>query len=280
VANKLWSWVYADPDARAFLEGKADPPTPDGKPGMRINPAYTGQVWPAVTFPKSDLYCVKMRGDGGQQTDWCTLDMHPYTIDVHEAARAAGRGDTLVRRDTARDSQDNVIGWKKGAPQAPGQRAVLAVADAATAARYGLPTAKLRNSAGAFVAPTTEGLLAGVATMKPGAVASVLEPDPAARAADAYPLTMVSYATTAPSALNAAAGADRLGHRAATFPRACLGRHLPSAAGPDTRPIRGRTATVMATVPHWPARRAPVGRAGPDSATARRRRGRASRKPG
>jgi hypothetical protein len=175
---------------------------------MKVNPVYKVQSWPRDNFPKSDLYCIQLRADDQKDHDWCTLDMHPYANSMHDAARSASRGDRLVHNATSRDSAGNIIGWKKGAPQLPGKRAVLAVTDVATAIRYGLPTAKLGNPAGTFVAPTPASLLAGVATMKPGAVPTVLEPDPQATAVDAYPLTAVTYAATAPSAITAQAGRD------------------------------------------------------------------------
>lgn len=47
-----------------------------------------------------------------------------------------------------------------------------------TAARYSLPVAALRNTAGQFVTPTITSLLAGVVVMKPSAVTDVLAADP------------------------------------------------------------------------------------------------------
>ena len=69
---------------------------------------------------------------------------------------------------------------KKLDPQDAGHRALLAVVDTATASRYGLPTAALRNAAGKYVPPTAESMLAGENAMKPSAVAGVLASDPGA----------------------------------------------------------------------------------------------------
>ncbi|GIF25131.1 hypothetical protein BJ973_007385 [Actinoplanes tereljensis] len=203
LATRLWLWILADSEARAFLTGSPDPW------GMKVNPVYSSQSWPQDNFPKSDLYCIPLRADDQQEHDWCTLDMHPYANNMHDAARYAARGDTLVRNATSRDAVGAVIGWKKGTPQAPGKRAVLAVTDVATADRYGLPMAQLRNHTGAFVAPTTAGLVAGVTTMTQSAtVPNVLEPSMTSPNAAAYPLTTVLYAGTVPSAITAEAGAD------------------------------------------------------------------------
>ena len=196
VAKVLWNWLNADPEARAFLNGDKDPW------GMAVNRNYVNFI-PVDDFPKNDLYCDNLPGG---LIPWCTLDAHPYAANMHEAARAASRGDTLARNTY--DPAAQFVVWKKGSPQPPGQRAILAVTDSATAARYGLPTAKLRNAAGTFVAATQTSMLAGVAAMKPGAVADVLEPDPKSTASGAYPLTTVTYAAVAPSALDATAAAD------------------------------------------------------------------------
>ncbi|MFD0519440.1 hypothetical protein [Paractinoplanes durhamensis] len=203
LATRLWQWILADSEAKAFLTGSPDPW------GMKVNPVYASQSWPQDNFPKSDLYCIALRADDQKDHDWCTLDMHPYANNMHDTARYAARGDTLVRNATSRDAVGAVIGWKKGAPQAPGKRAVLAVTDVATADRYGLPMAQLRNKAGAFVAPSTASLVAGVTTMTQSkTVPNVLEPNPASTNAAAYPLTTVVYAGTVPAAITAEAGAD------------------------------------------------------------------------
>jgi hypothetical protein len=231
VATELWNWILADPAAKAFLAGTPDPPDEHGI-RMHVNPVYKALTWPADNYPKADLYCKPLRGEGGEFRDWCTLDMHPYANNMHDTARSASRGDTLVHNAVARDAQGNAIGWKKGTPQPPGKRAVLAVTDAATAARYGLTVASLQNAAGKFMAPTTDSLLAGVATMKAGPVSGVLQPDPQAKSATAYPLTTVTYAATVPSALDSAAGKDY-----ANFLRYAVGAGQNPGVEPGTLPF-------------------------------------------
>ncbi|WP_433371976.1 hypothetical protein ACQPZX_48555 [Actinoplanes sp. CA-142083] len=203
LATRLWQWILADDEARKFLSGTPDPW------GMKVNPVYKVQTWPRDNFPKSDLYCIKLRADDQKDHDWCTLDMHPYANNMHDAARFAARGDTLVHNATSRDATGAVIGWKKGPPQSPGKRAVFAVTDVATADRYGLPVAQLRNNAKQFVAPNNAGLLAGVGTMQQSkTVPDVLLPDANTKNPSAYPLTTVVYAATVPSAITTDAGKD------------------------------------------------------------------------
>jgi len=90
----------------------------------------------------------------------------------------------------------------------------MAVTDTEIAARYEVPTAKLRpasatlHSQGPFIAATTDSMLASLAAMKPSGVPGVLKPDPLSTNLAAYPLTTLSYAVAAPALLDKAAGQD------------------------------------------------------------------------
>ncbi len=196
-AELIWRWIDADPAARAWLDGKPDPW------GMKVNPVFEKAVLPFENFPQSDPYCAKA---GGSVADLCTLERRPYAADFHEAARAASRGDALIRETW--DPLSTPAAWKKSDPQFAGTRAVFAVTDTATAARFGLQVAKLRNASGAFVAPTTVSMSSALAAMKDGAVRGVLEPDVTTKKSSAYPLTLVTYAATAPAALTPQEGRD------------------------------------------------------------------------
>ncbi|MFI1394970.1 hypothetical protein [Streptomyces sp. NPDC020681] len=206
-AWQLWGWVGQDPAAREFLSGTADNQGKYGDAafsGMKVNPHYRNIELPLNHFPKSDPFCQQFKDHPDHPL--CIQDKHPYASDMHAAARAAARGDTL-----ARASWDNTTippGYKKNPPQTTGERAVLAVTDTATAARYGLVTAKLQNAAGRFVGPDTAGLLAGQATMKPSGVGGVASPDPATKDRNAYPLTLLTYAATVPEKLTKKEGQD------------------------------------------------------------------------
>ncbi|WP_051943505.1 hypothetical protein [Streptacidiphilus rugosus] len=196
-ARHLWAWVAADPDAKAFLSGAKDPW------GMTVNPNYTAGTLnlPRDDFPKSDPYCQTFPNDPNNRPPWCTLDAHPYANDMHDAARSAARGDTLSR--SIWDATATPPQLKKAPPQPQGQIGILSVTDTATAARYGLDTADLRNGAGQFVAPTAAAMQAAESAMTPVGATGVRLLPPADKTAGAYPLTMVSYAATVPSLLSA-----------------------------------------------------------------------------
>jgi hypothetical protein len=208
-AWQLWNWVGQDPAAREFLDGTADNKGRYGDTsfsGMTVNPAYKGMKLPVSDFPKSDPYCQKFPNSPTHQLPLCVQDKHPYASDMHAAARAVARGDTLTR--TNWDNTAIPPAYKKNPPQPAGQRAVLAVTDTATASRYGLVTAKLQNAAGRFVAPGTAALLAGEVAMKPSGVPGVLQTSPRTTSASAYPLTLLTYAATVPEKLAKKEGQD------------------------------------------------------------------------
>jgi hypothetical protein len=204
--QQIWDWVLADPDAKAFLSGTPDPH------GMKVNPNYKlgdALLLPRSDFPKTDPYCREFPGSQPVRPELCTLDLHPYAADMHDAARSASRGDPLLR--TVWDPTAQPPAYKRGPAQPLGSRRMLAVTDAATAARFDLPVAHLVNASGNLVEPTPANLLAGLAQMKPGSDPRVREPNPSVTGANAYPLTTLTYASTVPSSLDAAGRADYAG---------------------------------------------------------------------
>jgi hypothetical protein len=163
---------------------------------------------PVSNFPKTDQTCFDPHlpgNDGKPIPPTCEFDRHPYANDMQSAARAAGRGDSLAVDDW--HSEAIPPAFKKQPLQLSGDQQLIAIADTATANRYSLPVAKLRNAAGEFVAPTTESLTAGLAAMSP-TDSGVLVPDATKAAAGAYPLTVLSYGATSPAGLDSAARHD------------------------------------------------------------------------
>jgi hypothetical protein len=209
LTGRLWDWVLADPDARAFIEGTPDPS------GMVVNQANKGLRPPLYAYPRNDLGCILVHPNdpfhtGKTTAPFCNEDAHQFANDMHQAARAAGRGDPLGgNKDAGNFNADGSnVSYGKAPRQAVTDQALIAVVDTATADRYGLQTAKLRNAAGQFVAPDDTGLRTGAAAMKRSAVPGVLQPDPATKNAAAYPLTSLSYAVTSPPVLTQDAGRD------------------------------------------------------------------------
>ncbi|MFF8376150.1 hypothetical protein ACF07V_08490 [Streptomyces sp. NPDC015661] len=248
--RQLWEWIAQDPAAAEFLKGTPDDRGAHGDPGnsgMKVNPHYKDATLPLDSFPKSDPYCQAF--EDRPEHPLCIQDKHPYATDMHAAARAAGRGDTLAR--TSWDATATPPAYKKDPPQPAGQRAVLAVTDTATAERYGLMRAELLNGAGEFVAPDAASLTAAAKVRKPGAD-GVTVPDPGTRDPAAYPLTVLTYAATVPADLTAAEGRDygtllTYAAGAGQTPGVAAG-NLPSGYAPLPEALREQTRGVARKV--------------------------------
>ena len=186
---RVWSWLRADPLAKSYLAGEPD------DWGMTINPQYKALALDSTTttdsFPKADLTTYRATPDI-PAPGFGTLDMRPYTNDMHEAAYRALRTDANVK--TSWDEFRAPPAFVSNGAQLPGHRFALALTDSASAARYGLHTAKLINGAGQAVAATNIAILTGIGTMKDSDVAGVKVVDSAARVTGAYPLSMLTYA--------------------------------------------------------------------------------------
>jgi len=213
-AAMLWSWIFADAEAAAWLAG-----TPD-EWGMKVNPVYattaeansTGLAFGAPvpsSFPKADPYCLVSPPRGFTPPPLCGTDWMPYSRNYAESARVSRIG-----FDGARIVENPVAAtasqfWVKDQPQYIGRRGMLSLTDTTQAAQYGLQAASLsrandNGSVRSFIAPNAAGLVAGVAAMKTTSDPAVLEPDPSAVKPGAYPLTLLTYAAIKPLVLNSA----------------------------------------------------------------------------
>ncbi|MFF3563372.1 hypothetical protein ACFYXS_25315 [Streptomyces sp. NPDC002574] len=187
----IWHWLQADKDARDFLAGKEDPW------GMKLNPYFKdlGLDTALNNFPKvDDTRAPAVAGLPPNPPDYGIIDLAPYAADLHDGALRTRRGHNgrTVQQDVG--SSTNPRGLKAD-EIFPGRHAVMAVVDAASAERYGLPTAALRNADGNFVRPSVDTLRAGVDAMQPWPDdPAVLKPDPARAKGQAYPLAAVTYA--------------------------------------------------------------------------------------
>jgi hypothetical protein len=254
-AGLVWQWLLSDRDARAFLGGQPDPY------GAVVNPAYKGLAQ-QDGFPKADPVCQTFPA-ANNQPPLCTLDAHPYASDGHEAARGAARGDTLAR--SFYDATAQPPSYKKQAPQPSGSRAVIALTDAATANRFGLQTARLRNASGALVAPTSASMTAGTAAMTKSPDAPVLLANPAATAAAAYPLTQLTYAVASVNGLTPSAAKEYAQFlRYVVGPGQVVGAspgQLPLGYVPVSASLRGTALAVAAKVAAGPVAAENVGTA-------------------
>lgn len=220
-AQRLWEYVLADPEARAWLDGEVD------SWGMKVNPAYATKASsnssavafgdpPPERFPKSDSHChqaAPLIPEGSPPGTpaiippvICGTDWLPYSSSLQDAARRTRVGDDGAK--TVLNGQaltaDKI--WSRDGPQKLGSRSILSLTDTASAERYGLQMAKLsragdNGSDRKFVAPDVQGMIAAGPAMAPRAEPQVVEPDPKSQVVGAYPLTHLTYAAITPLSL-------------------------------------------------------------------------------
>ncbi|TXK19480.1 hypothetical protein [Homoserinibacter sp. GY 40078] len=199
----LWSYLLADGDAKAFLAGTPDPW------GMRVNPYYstTAKDNPSgaeLTLPREDF----PKADPTEQAETTQagpiniVTWRPYVNDFDSSAYLTLRGDGQLLG--AWDPISVPPKYGKTARSLPGLQRVLGLTDTASAARYQVYTAELRNPAGEFVGPDTTSMLAAAAAMTadPDQIQVLgydASSEKARQAPSAYPLTMPVYAAARPA---------------------------------------------------------------------------------
>ena len=226
-SSVLWQWVLSDPEASAWLAGSPD------QWGMRVNPLYstnprlnpTGVPFGTPTpsqFQKNDQYCQAPPDypiNGQLPYPACMLNWSPYALNMASAAQET-RSSNDGARTTLPDQQLGITVsnfWQADGPEATGEQFMLSVTDSASAARYGLQSARLSQAGDdrplrEFIAPddsNSNSLLAGLQAMSPSQqVPGTLIPNVGSAASGAYPLTMLSYAAVVPSELDSSARHD------------------------------------------------------------------------
>ncbi len=203
VVAAVTAYINADPDARAWLDGKADPW------GMVVNPNYKKIALPTNAWPVLDNFVSKL----AESTNPC-LAFNPVPFLPLVAGPVSNPAAiTLNMQYGIANSQ--IVCKDQGQPnqkltgmgrQVPGRRALFGVVSLADAERYALPTAsllshtdsgaadKFTDTAGrAFTPPTEAGLKAAAAVLAPVKASGTWPiPNAALRsAADAYPGTML-----------------------------------------------------------------------------------------
>jgi hypothetical protein len=212
-AWQLWRYVLSDPEAVDFLAGKADPwkmvVNPWTTTDAKANLSQTAFDLPREDFPKADPVEQVAGNDGSQPIN--VVSWRPYTNDLNQAGYLTLRGDGQVLG--LWDPTSSPAKYSKSPRNLPGQQRVLSLTDTASAARYQVVSASLKNATGAFVAPNVDSLAAAAAAMTPvSGQPQVYEYNPAGSAASAaptaYPLAMPVYAAANPRSTDSVARAD------------------------------------------------------------------------
>lgn len=227
LAQRVWEYILADPEAKAWLNGQPDPY------GMTVNPCYSINATVSARCPKTDPSAPDTpalvlprddfpKADPSEKPDTTVSDPNngsgvvnlvtarPYASGFTDGAYRVLRGDGMELGSWNRFAMPPK--FDKAGRQLIGDRKVIALSSTPAAATYQNATALLRNPAGQFVAPTTQSLTAAAAAMTPAtAQAKVVWFDPASdqakAATDAYPLAVPVYAALNPKQTDAAARA-------------------------------------------------------------------------
>jgi len=223
----LTRWIQHDPEARSFLEGKPDPW------GMTVNSNYKNVDLPFASYPLLD-------------------QLLSNTFQPIQGMDALSRQLSIAQFPGALVTQEdgqNIV--TKPPRQNPGAREVIGIIDAADAARFLLPTAALKNSGGAFVAPSVASLVAGVQHSTVNADGVTRRVDLTDRDKGVYPLTTMISAALSTRAEKAERGqmADFLDYVAGPgqVPGEAVGR-LPDGHAPLTPALRAQVRTARAAV--------------------------------
>ncbi|MFF7637284.1 hypothetical protein ACFZB9_29655 [Kitasatospora sp. NPDC008050] len=200
---QLTSWIAADPDAAAFLQGSPDPW------GMHVDPYYQRSAFSG--YPVDTL--IPQDSTGYVTPPPASADNHMKQYEWSPVL--SGLTDTV--RHLLSDQPTCLLVLKDGTgsnPHCPapfvGQRQLIGIIDSADAESYSLPEAQLLNPKGSFVAPSIGSLQAAVNDMPvdPKTYTQQLPygvPGTGyAGDANAYPLTMVQYAMAPTSGLSTA----------------------------------------------------------------------------
>jgi hypothetical protein len=209
LAERLWSYILADPAAKDFMAGIPD------EHGMKVNPWYStdaavnpsGSAFtlPNLGFPKSDpIEKPDNTTSGGLDQSGAVnlVTWRPYITDFENGALAALTG-TSYELGTW-DASKSPPGFSKTGRSPLGFRKVLALSTTPAAARFKTFQVALKNPAGQFVGPNLASLQAAQKAMTPSANNSgVYEFDfgssKAKSAAEAYPLAVAIYAAINPT---------------------------------------------------------------------------------
>jgi hypothetical protein len=207
LAWTFWSYIMADDEARAFLNGEPDPW------GMRVNPWFStnpsvnpsgvGMQYPRDNFPKADpiekpstVETDPVNGTGTANL----VTWRPYTHDFESGAYYTLRSEGLLLGNWQRESIP--AKWTKAQKDFIGSQKVIALSTLGSAAKFQTITASLLNPAGNFVTPDISSMTAAAAAMTPSENSAVVEFDfesaAAKSATSAYPLTMPVYAALNP----------------------------------------------------------------------------------
>lgn len=200
VVTALTSYINADQDARAWLDGSPDPW------GMEVNPNYRGIKLPVTSWPLLDKFLYGI-GCGALEPVFPLIAAPVSSPDLLAFNLQYGISNSQTKCVQYGDTYNDTRRVAEG-PEDPGTRFILGVVSLADAARFGIPLAQLQTavspnasdkpadpSGRTFVTADDESLLRAARLMQPDDMlgtwtlpySQLFTPS----AADAYPGTLL-----------------------------------------------------------------------------------------
>jgi len=190
IVRQLTEYIAQDKDAMDFISGEPD------EWGMRVNPAYQDLELPRDDWPLLDTYVPDTEDDcrKANPSVYFTQLAAPVTT-LRKISDALIDAWPNVQSKCVKDTTTGEFKTGRIDRQAYGARFMLGIVSLGDAERYGLRTAALRTTGGAYVEPTPVSIAKAVSLMKqedeygPFAV----DADQLVEAKSAYPGTMLVY---------------------------------------------------------------------------------------
>ncbi|WP_427896324.1 hypothetical protein ACQHIV_20555 [Kribbella sp. GL6] len=195
----LTRWIWSDPSARAFLQGKPDPW------GTTVNKTYRSWPLPRSDYQLNDGWAIPdvpglsvgWAGESPQELGAQTIDSWARGADAAMTAWPLNQAPTVLSNNTC-------CQIKRVDAQQAGFRHMMILSTTSEVEKAGLQYASLQNAQGAFVKPSTESLTYGIdgATVDKGS--GMWRPDLTKMDIRGYPGTMISYAEVPTTSLKGA----------------------------------------------------------------------------
>lgn len=182
----LTRWIGADPSARAFLQGKAD------QWGMTVNKTYKGWPIPRDDYQINDGW--RLPAGQGNYSLFAPQELWSQASNSwSQGADVLLTAWPLIQAPVSPDVGGPAVP-KRDEAQKTGFRNLLALTATSELEKSGMSSVKLQNSAGEFVAPTTDSMSYALDGAIADKATGIWRIDQAKMDKRGYPGTMISYA--------------------------------------------------------------------------------------
>jgi hypothetical protein len=195
----LTRWIWADPAARAFVQGKPDPW------GMTVNKTYRNWQLPRSDYELNDGWALP--NYSGIPQGWLGVapqELGAQTIDSWARGSDAAMTGWPLSQAPGPGPNGNGTQIKRQEAQQAGFRHMMVLSTTSEVEKSGLQFASLQNAQGAFVKPSVESLTYGIDGASVDKTSGMWRPELATMDLRGYPGTMISYAEVPTTSLKGA----------------------------------------------------------------------------